>query len=836
MANRQIRSPGEIARFDARGQISGDVPSFAVYQGQASEVLANVGAGLSKQLGKLADDAAAREGALAGLTAGQQSGAAYLQSRAVGDQAAGAAGTGPWMEQAKALLRKEEGFRETPYFDVTAHRVGYGSDTTVTADGKVVRVSKGMKVSREDAERDLNHRLMNVEGARARNQLGPSWDTISESGKAALVSVAYNYGSLPSSVVKAARTGDASALAAAVGGLAVNKARRGREAAMILGGGGPGPASKTDDAAIVTGSTKAPVSTEAVVPLSTEPLALRRDGTIRGEAMDRSAASAYAWRVQEGLSRDLYAAHEQFQDDPAGFQAAAEKVRDTYLQDEAFQDPEIRELFDKGFAERSEAYARSVANNHEKNLRNEEQAAYAGGLAAQQVDLERQAQVLGATPEGDRIVGERVASMQNSIDAAVSSGTITAAQGLAAKNEVVETGARGRIQGVYEALPSPERKRTFALSLLDDWKKGDGPLSALPFATVKGISDTLRRDAQSLVDQGKAANKVEAARLTTLIDDDVSSVTVSGKGLDTDAAGLSPARVQEILGPEKFAAWQVKREKAGKIFDAAAGMETQTSDDIAERLELIAPKPGTPGFADQQDVFEAAQKQATTIIKARADDPATAVQKAFPNVKQLADDADPQDPSSMQALVAARLQAQDAIGIADLAREPLTKPEAVNLARSVTLQADPKSQSDAIISLVGQVSAAYGPHADAVLTQVLGVTGFDKEMAQNAAAQFRRLSAGGSVTRADRRQTGVIDETAVAERTAQPSTTPTGRSANLAEIQPSSSRQSATMPQIATPNIASIQHLRDNPQLASQFEALYGPGSARQYLPAVSGQ
>lgn len=136
---------------------------------------------------------------------------------------------------AKALLRKEEGFRETPYWDVNAWRIGYGSDTITRPDGTQVKVEPGMKITREDAERDLEYRLSQREGARAREQVGAQWAQLSGNTQAALESVAYNYGSLPKSVVAAARTGDAEAIASAVEKLSANPARRKREAAIIRG-------------------------------------------------------------------------------------------------------------------------------------------------------------------------------------------------------------------------------------------------------------------------------------------------------------------------------------------------------------------------------------------------------------------------------------------------------------------------------------------------------------------------------------------------------------------------------------------------------------------------
>lgn len=136
---------------------------------------------------------------------------------------------------ARALLRKEEGFREKPYWDTNAWRIGYGSDTVTLADGSHVPVTENMTITREDAERDLQYRLTEREGAKAKEQVGAAWDGLSGNVQAALQSVAYNYGSLPSEVVKAAQSGDMGAVANAVEGLSANKDRRKREADIIRG-------------------------------------------------------------------------------------------------------------------------------------------------------------------------------------------------------------------------------------------------------------------------------------------------------------------------------------------------------------------------------------------------------------------------------------------------------------------------------------------------------------------------------------------------------------------------------------------------------------------------
>jgi GH24 family phage-related lysozyme (muramidase) len=147
----------------------------------------------------------------------------------------------------KGLIRSEEGFRATPYWDVNHWRIGYGSDTITRADGTVVEVQPGMSITREDAERDLDYRLTQREGKVAMDQVGAQgWGALSGNARAALASVAYNYGSLPPQVVQAAKTGNPDAIANAVENLSANPARRKREAALIRAGGEGAPEINVD--------------------------------------------------------------------------------------------------------------------------------------------------------------------------------------------------------------------------------------------------------------------------------------------------------------------------------------------------------------------------------------------------------------------------------------------------------------------------------------------------------------------------------------------------------------------------------------------------------------
>jgi GH24 family phage-related lysozyme (muramidase) len=146
----------------------------------------------------------------------------------------------PPVEGAKTLLRSFEGFKPQAYWDVNHWCVGYGSDTITKADGTIVPVTQGTVVSQADAERDLTRRAADFT-QKAQTQIGAdAWGKMTPQAQSVMGSVAYNYGTLPASVVQAAQTGDPVQLSNAVMSLGgdnggINAGRREAEAGIISG-------------------------------------------------------------------------------------------------------------------------------------------------------------------------------------------------------------------------------------------------------------------------------------------------------------------------------------------------------------------------------------------------------------------------------------------------------------------------------------------------------------------------------------------------------------------------------------------------------------------------
>lgn len=141
--------------------------------------------------------------------------------------------------QAAATIKKHEGFRQNAYWDVNAWRTGFGSDTATRANGMIEKVTKETIVTLADAERDLSRRIMEFQDG-IQSAIGiETWKSLSEAQQAALTSVAYNYGSLPKTIVAAIQQGGGpQTVATAIAGLSANPDRRKEEAQQYLSGTG----------------------------------------------------------------------------------------------------------------------------------------------------------------------------------------------------------------------------------------------------------------------------------------------------------------------------------------------------------------------------------------------------------------------------------------------------------------------------------------------------------------------------------------------------------------------------------------------------------------------
>jgi GH24 family phage-related lysozyme (muramidase) len=139
-------------------------------------------------------------------------------------------------DNAATVVSAFEGFIERAVWDVNAWRLGYGSDTRTVEQ---IPVREGDVTTIGEAEANLAIRLAKFELV-IRNQVtDASWDALAQNPRAALISLAYNYGSLTPTVAACVRTRkDLATIAAAVldrrfDNAGVNYHRRSVEASLI---------------------------------------------------------------------------------------------------------------------------------------------------------------------------------------------------------------------------------------------------------------------------------------------------------------------------------------------------------------------------------------------------------------------------------------------------------------------------------------------------------------------------------------------------------------------------------------------------------------------------
>jgi GH24 family phage-related lysozyme (muramidase) len=117
------------------------------------------------------------------------------------------------------LLKKYEGFNRVAVWDVNAYRIGYGSDTITNSNGQYRKVVKGDQTTEQLAAKDLQRRIKEFEQKLIRQVGKEYWEPLNYQVKAALISLAYNYGGFIPSLTKtieAIQTGNNKKIATAI--------------------------------------------------------------------------------------------------------------------------------------------------------------------------------------------------------------------------------------------------------------------------------------------------------------------------------------------------------------------------------------------------------------------------------------------------------------------------------------------------------------------------------------------------------------------------------------------------------------------------------------------
>lgn len=198
-----------------------------------------------------------------------------------------------------------------------------------------------------------------------------------------------------------------------------------------------------------------------------------------------------------------------------------------------------------------------------------------------------------------------------------------------------------------------------------------------------------------------------AISYTNAIESDVASIKETGVPVVAN-----PNSILSAMDPAKARKWMRDRELALRHYEAVTDMQSMSEAEIAQRIEMERPTPGSPSFADEEANFNGLVTEGNSIVALRDKDPAAAADKAFPEVAALKAAFDPAKPETLGALVDARIEAQKRIGIATEKRAPLTKAESRSIAELMD------SSPDAAMKLAYDLTENVPEQASDILAQV----------------------------------------------------------------------------------------------------------------------
>lgn len=186
---------------------------------------------LARAFAEAMRNAAAATGELTAAEAAAADAAARIGQASLSDMA----------KSTEDFIKAKEQFRAQAYWDVNHYRVGFGSDTYIDANNTVRKVAKDTVVTLDQANADIERRIIEFQQKIGRQIGGDLFASMSEDQKTALTDIAYNYGELPERIVRAIKTGDNGKVAQAIKDLGgdnagINRARREEEAALYARG------------------------------------------------------------------------------------------------------------------------------------------------------------------------------------------------------------------------------------------------------------------------------------------------------------------------------------------------------------------------------------------------------------------------------------------------------------------------------------------------------------------------------------------------------------------------------------------------------------------------
>lgn len=236
-------------------------------------------------------------------------------------------------------------------------------------------------------------------------------------------------------------------------------------------------------------------------PATIQPLILTRGTSIREQAFDRAALGMAADRLDVQAFQNLEAIALKYPDQP---EEALEAI-DAYAASVKSQvkQPELVTRFDNIVGRHRLAIVREAAQKSEVKRKDDREAAFLDNWTTRRTALVRLARRLPDGGDGDQAVALELQEMEGLLGTA--GGDLTPAQRVALKRELAQDVGTARVMAGFERIKDPKTRRAYAQSFEEAWTKGDGKTLGIEPDTFEAI----RRDMQQQITR----DEVEADKL-----------------------------------------------------------------------------------------------------------------------------------------------------------------------------------------------------------------------------------------------------------------------------------------------------------------------------------
>lgn len=294
-------------------------------------------------------------------------------------------------------------------------------------------------------------------------------------------------------------------------------------------------------------------------------------------------------------------------------------------------------------------------------------------------------------------------------------------------------------------------------------------------------------------------------------------------------------------GPARFAKYE-----SDQVYYADRNAIEEMSDvEQQQFLDRPLPDPGQRGYSYAVTRRDQLRKDVAKMQEFRRVDPSGAVAKN-PAVQAAWGQYDPKRPETFQPIAAARLAAQERLGIEPEYRSPITKAEALKMMTPV-LTALPGGALEALEKVGAQFRTQLGDGAAQAFVYALRASHANAEAMKDAGNILRDLTEGRPISpeekRADQATKDAVETDrmrpsamggAVAPATLPPTPGDQPAWVESPEYSPSESYKPAPKgPALApkpTPNNDDIRRLRDGGVTPQQFDTVFGAGAAKKLM------